>query len=183
MRTQTQLRAALALLLVATSVLFAIGTTIERSQRHNETGSADTAASQNQSEGSSSEAGGEGGGGETGSGESTSGETQTESSEKVFGIDVESVPAVVGAVAAALLLAAAVWWRRERLWLWATLGFGIAFAAGDVREVIHQLDESNAGVAVIAGVLVVAHFAIAVLAALLLARRAHREELAGRAPS
>jgi hypothetical protein len=182
MRKQAQLRAALALLLVATAVLFAIGTTIERSHRHNENVRAE-AQSENQSEGSSSEVGGEVAGGETGPGESTSGETHSTSSEKVFGVDVESVPAILGAVTVALVLAAAVWWRRERLWLWATLGFGIVFAAGDVREVVHQLDESNAGVAVVAGVLVMAHVAIAVLAGLLLARRAQAEETAEPAPS
>jgi hypothetical protein len=178
MRTQTELRAVLALLLVATAILFAIGATIERSQRHTESGSTDTSKSETHAEGSNSEAGDE-----SGSAEAGSGERKIEPSEDVLGVDVESIPAIIGAVAAALLLAAAVWWRRERLWLWATLAFGLAFTAGDVREVFHQLDESRTGVAVIAGVLIAAHLAIAVLAALMLSPRTRKGEKATTAVS
>ena len=172
MGTQAQLRAALALLLVATAIVFAIGTTIERSQRHTESGSAKTSESESHAEGSGSEAGDE-----TGSAEASSSAEKTgTASEHVLGVDVESIPAIIGAVALAVLLAAAVWWRRERIWLWATLVFGLAFIAGDVRKVFHQLDESRTGVAVIAGVLVAAHLAIAVLAALMLFPRTRNGE-------
>ena len=168
MGTQAPLRAVLALLLVATAILFAIGATIERSQRHTESGTAETSKSASHAEGSTSEAGEEAESPEAASGE----ETATESNEDLLGVDVESIPAIIGAVAVALLLAAAVWWRRERPWLWATLAFGLVFTAGDVREVVHQLDESRTGVAVIAGILVAAHLAIAVLAVLMLFPRA-----------
>jgi hypothetical protein len=43
--------------------------------------------------------------------------------------------------------------------------FGLVFAAGDGRELVHQLDESNTGLATIAAVLLLLHVVIAVLAA------------------
>jgi hypothetical protein len=42
---------------------------------------------------------------------------------------------------------------RPRLILLLVVGFGLVFAAGDGRELVHQLDESNAGIAVIAAIL------------------------------
>jgi hypothetical protein len=178
METQAHLRAALALLLVATAVLFAIGATIERSQRHKESGTAEASTTESHTGGTSSEAGNEGSSAGSDSAKKSA-EMQTASSEKLFGIDVESVPAIVGGVATALVLAAAVWWRRERLWLWATLGFGLLFAAGDLREVIHQLNESNTGIAVIAGILIAAHLAISVVAGLLLSREGQEAKMPG----
>ena len=94
-----------------------------------------------------------------------------ETGQKLFGIDTESVGAMLVAIAASLGLAAAVWFRRERWWLWLTVAFGIAFAAGDVRELSHQLNESRTGVAMIAGVLIAAHLLIAGLAGLLASRK------------
>jgi hypothetical protein len=69
------------------------------------------------------------------------------------------------AVVASLLFALAVWlgrWRRPLLLL--VVGFGLVFAAGDGRELVHQLDESNAGIAAIAAILIGLHLAIAALA-------------------
>ena len=203
MKNETRLRASLALLLVATAALFAVGTTIERSQRshHSESSAATTAeipsetattpASETSTE-SSGEAGETVGSGETttgsapeagggadeaasGTAEVTPSETQVESSEKLFGLDPESVPAMIAAIAASLALAAAVWWRRERLWLWLTLAFGVVFAAGDIREVIHQLNESRDTVATIAAILIATHLAVAVIAGLIL-RQPHGHE-------
>jgi hypothetical protein len=42
----------------------------------------------------------------------------------------------------------------------------LAFAALDVREVVHQVDESKGGLAVLAVVVAVCHLAVAALAAL-----------------
>lgn len=213
MKNERRLRAILALLLVATAALFAVGTTIERSQRSHtesaETKSAEaptetaTTSSSETGTGTSSEANGEADAeqsenGETttspsseadsGAGEAASGATETaasseahaESSERLFGVDPESVPAMIAAIAVSLGLAAAVWWRRERAWLWLTLAFGAVFAAGDIREVIHQLGESRNTVATIAAILIAAHLAVAVVAGLILRQPYGRET---RAPS
>jgi hypothetical protein len=76
------------------------------------------------------------------------------------------------AVAASLLLALLVWLGRwPRLVLLGVAGFGLVFAAGDVRELVHQLNESNAGVASIAAVLIVLHLAITAIAAALYPRQ------------
>ena len=40
----------------------------------------------------------------------------------------------------------------------------VAFAALDVREVVHQLDEENAGLAVLAGVVAALHLGVAAIA-------------------
>jgi Na+/melibiose symporter-like transporter len=75
-----------------------------------------------------------------------------------------------------LLLAAAVWVQGGRVVLVAVLAFGLVFAGFDVREVLHQIDESRAGLIVIAAVLVALHLMVALLAgaALLGSRRSSR---------
>jgi hypothetical protein len=57
--------------------------------------------------------------------------------------------------------------------LFGVLGFGLVFAAGDGRELVHQLDESNTGLAAVAAILLVLHLGIAGLAAFLLRPRPH----------
>jgi hypothetical protein len=174
MNNDTRLRAILALLLVATAVLFAIGTAIERSQRNSHTENASSSATAGRSTGSTGEAGGgESGGEQPGSTEAThKTEVKGEAGQKLLGIDTESVGAMIAAVAVSLApLAAAVWFRRERWWLWLTLAFGVVFAVGDTRELIHQVNESRTGVAVIAAILIAAHLLIAGLAGLLASRQ------------
>ena len=83
--------------------------------------------------------------------EAVGGEEHSESrEEKVLGVDVESPASVALAVVVSLALAAGLWLRPLR-WL-ALLAFvvGLAFAAFDVAEVVHQLDESNSGLATLA---------------------------------
>jgi hypothetical protein len=165
MRTQlTRLRAALVLLLVGSGLLFAIGSTIERHQQQTEPAAAGKPAGEN---------GGESGG-ETSSAESTEHleKSHGEAGATILGVDTESVALTVIAVVASLLLALAVWLRRwPRLVLLCVGGFGLVFAAGDARELVHQLDESNAALAVIAAILIGLHLAVAVLAAALFPRR------------
>jgi hypothetical protein len=165
MRTQlTGLRAALVLLLVGSGLLFAIGSTIERHQHHKEPAAAGKSAG---------ESGGESGG-ETGSGESSKHieKSRGEAGVTILGVNTESVALTVIAVVASLLLALGVWLGRwPRLVLLCVAGFGLLFAAGDGRELVHQLDESNAGLAAIAAILIALHLAITALAALLLPRR------------
>jgi hypothetical protein len=138
----TRLRAVLVMLLVGSGLLFAIGSTIERHQHHNEQ-SGTTASSRDES--GSGEKSGESGG------ESSSGESLT-----------------ILAVVASLLLSFAVWLGRwPRLTLLLVAGFGLLFAAGDARELAHQLDESNADVVAIAAILTGLHLAVSVFAAML----------------
>lgn len=55
-------------------------------------------------------------------------------------------------------------YRRRGRWLAAAAVFGIAFAAGDTRELVHQIQESRTTVAVIAGILIALHLAAATAA-------------------
>jgi hypothetical protein len=155
MRTHfVRLRMALAVLLVGSGLLFAIGSTIERHQHHAEHRSAAV--------GESAESAGE---------SEPAVESHGEAGAKILGVNTESVTLTIIAITASLALALAVWVGR---WRWLVLlcvaGFGLAFAAGDGRELVHQLDESNSGLAAIAAVLIVAHLAVTGLAAALYPR-------------
>jgi hypothetical protein len=142
-------RVLLPLLIAAASVLFAIGAAIEPSNHHDEGVSAESAE---HVEGESAEAHAQEAGGE-------SGEAGDEN-EDLFGVDVESTPLVVLAVVGSLALALAAYvrpgWRPLLLVIAIAM---LAFAALDVRELVHQLDESNGGVAVIAAVVAALHLA------------------------
>jgi hypothetical protein len=157
----------LAVLILISASLFAVGAAIERSKHHNES-VASPSAGQTGGE-THSEGGGESAGhraAESGSGSSTAGgETHSESSEKIFGINPESTGLVIAAVVAAVVLAVAVWFSAVPLVLLAVIGFGIVFAVFDVREVVHQANESRAGLVVIASVLALIHLGVAALAA------------------
>lgn len=159
MWASTSLRAVLAGLLVVSAVLFAVGSTVERHQQHNESPAATHAEG---SEESSDESSVE---------RDTATETHGESGVKVFGVNTESVGLEIAAIVASLVLAAAVLFvRRPLVWL-VVVAFGVVFAVGDVRELAHQINESRAGIATMAAVLVALHLAIAGIAAVLLARR------------
>jgi hypothetical protein len=162
----TPMRGALVVLLVGSAILFLIGSTIERNHNNHE---ATPAA---QAEGS-----GEEGGGETGAEGAKSGETHVEKATgetgaKILGVNTESLALSIVAVVLSFLLAAAVWLRIWPRWvLLAVVAFGLVFAAGDAREVVHQLDESNNGLAAVASILIALHLGIAVIAALRLRPR------------
>jgi hypothetical protein len=163
----TRLRAALALLLVGSGLLFTVGSTIERHQHHAEhPATAANASSESVKSGES--------GGENNSGETTTHveKSHGESGVKLLGVNTESLALTIVAVVASLLLGLAVWLRRwQRLTLLCVAGFGLVFAAGDGRELVHQLDESNAGLATIAAILIGLHLAVTALAALLYPRQ------------
>ena len=150
------MRAVLVMLLVAATALFAVGAIAERSQRHGSTGAEVHATGESQEAGETGEAG----------------ETHTDASEAVLGVDPESTPLIVLAVLVGLGLAALVASRLGRLpgVLIAVALIAIAWAALDVREVVHQLDESRTGIAVIAMAVAVLHVAAALLAARMAAR-------------
>lgn len=155
-----------ALLLVIASVLFAMGTSIERSDSHEDEGAETSTTAEQGGEAEEGQAGEEGEEGEAvEEGEDAHSESEEgEESETVLGIDVESTPMIVAAVAASILLALATLFVRSRAVLVLVAVFALVFAAGDLRELLHQLDESRTSIAVIAGVLIALHLATAVLA-------------------
>lgn len=164
MRTHlTMLQGALVLLLVGSAILFLVGSTIERNHRQHETAAAKPA---------------EVSGGESGSEGSTRTETHiakghAESGVKILGVNTESLALSILAVVFSLLLAAAVVARVwARMILLVVAVFGLVFAAGDGRELVHQLDDSNGGLAVVAGLLIGLHLIVAALAAVLITRQA-----------
>lgn len=157
----------LALLIVAAAILFAIGAGLEKSDSHVEGGTEPAAHVE------SGEALEEGG--------SEAGEVHVESSsenagsdegETLLGVDLESTPLIVLAVLLPLGLAAAVWLRPDVAALLLLVAAAmLIFASLDIREVVHQLDESNTDIAVIAAVVALLHGAAAVLAVSLLRQR------------
>jgi hypothetical protein len=168
-----------ALLLVVSAALFAVGTAIEHSQRaHHDVHAVASPASKSGETSGEKTANGESSGsgesptkaGETKPAESASppvasGESGGEThSEKIAGVDPESWPLVGLAIAVSLLIAAGVYGRRGR-WLAAAIPFAILFAAGDIRELVHQIQESRTTVATIAGILIALHLLIAAAAA------------------
>jgi len=177
------------LLLVGSGVLFAIGSTLERHQHHAEPVPTTTAASPGES-GSSGESSGETGtSGESGGGSrSAESPAHTEKSHAetgatILGVNTESLALSVTATVASFLLALLVGLGRwPRLVLLAVAVFGLVFAAGDARELVHQLDESNGGLAAIAAILIGLHLAVTTLSALLYPRRSNTGRLATAEP-
>jgi len=162
MWASTSLRALLAGLLVVSAVLFAVGSTLERHQH----GSESTVATHQEGSGKSS---GEPGG-ESGTAAARP-ETHREAVVTILGINTESVGLEITAIVSSLVLAAAAWLLRRRLVFLAINAFGLVFAAGDGRELAHQISESHAGIAAIAATLIVLHLAVAGTSAMLLGRR------------
>ena len=173
MRTQlTGLRLTLVLLLIGSAVLFLVGSTSERNHRHHET----TATSRSETK---TEPHQETDGENTHKSESTrprAGHAESggsgEAGAKILGVDTESLTLSIIALVLSLLMAAAVWLRLSpRLVLLAVLAFALVFAAGDARELVHQLDESNNGLAAVAGIVLALHLATAAIAGILLRRQ------------
>ncbi|MFN8110669.1 MAG: hypothetical protein U0Y82_12620 [Thermoleophilia bacterium] len=85
--------------------------------------------------------------------------------ERVFGINVEATPLVVGAVVGSLLLAAAVWrFPRTRVLLVATAAVCLLAAAFDAREAVLQSREARTGLMLTAAVVAALHLAAAATA-------------------
>jgi hypothetical protein len=160
MHASTRLRRLLALALLVSAGLFVVGVIVERSERGSE-----SHATTHEEPGT--EHGEEGEEGHT-DGPAPKPEV---SSERLLGIDPESTALVVVAALASIALAVAVVRTRSAAVLWIALAFGLAFAVLDVRELVHQADESRTGLVVLAGAVAVLHLAVAALAAAGLARR------------
>jgi hypothetical protein len=163
------LRWTLVALLVASTALFAVGVIAERSSSDTHTEPSAAHASETGDErGEPAGAHGEGGASEaTASGDAGHVKSATErpEGERLLGVDVESTPLVVLAVLAGLALAAlaASLIGLRRGFLLTIVVIGLAWAALDIREVVHQLDESRTGVAVVAMSVAALHLAAAAI--------------------
>jgi hypothetical protein len=106
--------------------------------------------------------------------ETESGENHAED-ERLLGVDLESTPPVVLAVLAGLGLAVLAAGRigRLRWFLLAVAVIALAWAALDIREVVHQIDESRTGIALVATAVAVLHLTAAAVSG----------RLAGQAPA
>lgn len=186
MRAQfSYLRVALSLALVVSAALFALGGSLERSDaaRHYEAHA--TAPAVGTTAPAEADGGHEGAvTTETATATATTAETAatsageagaetTAGSETLLGVDPESVALTVVGVVLSLLLAAGAWLPRVRgrsalLLLIAASAFGLVFAAGDGRELAHQLGESNSGLAALAAVVLALHLVVAGAAAAVL---------------
>ena len=88
-----------------------------------------------------------------------------ESGEALFGINPESAGLTAAVAAVSLLLAVLLVARPGKGLLVAVAMIGLVFAALDLREGIHQANESNTGLLVIALVTGLLHLGVAVAAA------------------
>jgi hypothetical protein len=163
----------LAVLIVAATVTFAVGAILESNQSHEHAGAVETTAepragveAEAEDEAGEHSEAAEAGGGRRAAESGRGGEADGES-EEILGIDPESTPLVVLAVIASLGLAAAVlrWPGAARL-LWLVALAMVAFAALDVREVFHQLDENREGIALLTALVAMLHLSAACLGAL-----------------
>lgn len=90
--------------------------------------------------------------------------THAEPDALLFGVDLEGTTFVALAVIASMALGAALLGIRSRWMLVVVLAFGLVFAVADVREALKQIDESQTGIAAIAGGVLALHVVAAVAA-------------------
>lgn len=150
-----------AFLLLASATVFAIGVGVERSKTHAEA----TAHTETSGEGSAAHESQEG------SPTSTTSEAAAPSeSETLLGVNIESWGVVAAVVALSLALAALVVTTRSVPLLGIVVVFALGATVLDVREVLHQIDESRTGVALLAGLATVLHGLLALASLELLVR-------------
>jgi len=151
-----------AALLVAATILFVVGTTIERSQASTGEGQETTtverpageAGEHNEAEATQGEA--------TTTAEGTGEHSSTgESGKKLFGINPESAGLTTVVAVLSLLLAALLVVRPGKGLLVAVVVVGLVFAALDGREVLHQANETNTGLLVLALITGLLHLGVA----------------------
>ncbi len=88
----------------------------------------------------------------------------TETSEEVLGINLESTPLVLIGVGISVALAAAAWLTNRKVILLVATLFAVAFAALDIAEFAHQIDQSASGLAALAAIVALLHLAAAFVA-------------------
>jgi hypothetical protein len=187
------LRSVLVGLVLAATAAFVVGVAIERDSGegdHHDTPAAAT-STEGEGEAGESESSHSEAGGETAEEHAAESATSSESGAggvehaelRPLGIDVEAWPFVALAALASLALAAAAWLHpRSGSLLWLVALAMIAFAVLDVREVFHQADIDENGLAVLAAVVAALHIAAAAVAAAM-AGRARRPGMAGPGPA
>jgi hypothetical protein len=154
------LRGVLAALIVAATATFVVGVAIERGR---ESDHHERSASEATSEPGEAHS-------ETGEAASVAEHRSAEPREELrpLGVDVEAWPFVAVAAVASLALAAAAFSRPRAVVLLALVGAAmLAFAALDVREVVHQLDDDAGGLALLAGTVAALHLAAAAVAGIM----------------
>jgi hypothetical protein len=158
------LRGVLVALIVAATATFVAGVALERGR---ESGHHERSASEASSE--------------LGEAHSDSGEAQSHEGDvaergsaepreelRPLGVDVEAWPFVAVAAVASLAIAAAAFARPRSVALLVLVAAAmLAFAALDVREVVHQLDEDAGGLALLAGTVAALHLAAALVAGIM----------------
>lgn len=159
-------RVVIAAALVAAAVVFAIGVGIERSQGDHH----DTPASTEQGTGKPAPAGAEGSEAreqqerDLSRTSNVSDQDVHSGTEKLFGVNTEANWVVAVAFAVALGLAAAVLVSPTTAVLVLVALIAAAVGVFDIREAMHQADESRTNVLALAVVAATLHFGVAVLA-------------------
>jgi len=165
-RYRNRLPVVAAALLVAATILFVVGTSIERSQASTGKGQETTTVERPAGEA-----------GEHSEAQATQGEANHiaegteehssagESGDELLGINPESAGLIAVVAVLSLLLAALLVVRPGKGLLVAVVVVGLVFAALDAREVLHQANESNTGLLVMALMTGLLHLGVAVVAA------------------
>jgi hypothetical protein len=197
MKAVGTLRLTLIALLLVSTAAFLVGVLAERSSddKHHDSaavvqddaeGSHDEAAEASEAGDAEANEAAEGREGQHGEpsdkGEAAPRETGEHHAEaRLLGIDPESTPLLVIAVAAGLGFAALAASRMgtSRAFLVVVALAALVWAALDIREIAHQIDESRSGIAAIAAAVAALHLAAAVVASFL----ARSPEVRGPGPS
>ena len=165
------LRLALVALLVVSTALFATGVIAERPHTDEHAKPASGRARESGESAAEPEGAPHGDDETADAGEASA--AHSDERETVLGVDIESTPLIVLAVIAGLglaLLVAAQLGRRPAVLL-TIAAIALAWAALDVREAVHQIDESRTGIAILAIAVALLHLAAAAVAARLAARQ------------
>lgn len=173
------LRAALALLLAGSAILFFVGIYLERGAIVPTTPAAVEPSTQPPSSQPTEGTGGEAGeAGHSAAAAATAtaegpGETAGEHAVETWplGIDLEAPPLVGGVIVASLVLAVTVVSTAGRLAPLAIAGFAVLFALFDLLEVVHQLGQTRTGLAAFAIVVLATHAAAGLVAVRLVLNR------------
>lgn len=153
------LRTLLVALVALATIGFVTGTSIERHNARHES------AAQLEAEGRTTPRSGESPAAHAAEGARAPATAEAHKELRPLGVDVEAVPFIVVAAAASLALAAAAWRRPRRLGLLAVLALAmLIFGLLDIREVVHQSDESQTALAILAAVVGALHLAAAATA-------------------
>jgi hypothetical protein len=143
------LRSLLGALVLAATVAFVVGTALERNggeTRPTHEAEAAEGAGEAHADGDA---------------EATGGRSEL----RPLGVDVEAAPFVALAAVVSLALALAAWLRPRAAALLALVAAAmLLFAVVDVREVLHQVDESRTGLALLAGAVAALHAGAAAVA-------------------